>query len=138
MSHRFSFEAEIWGTVNHRSCTVQAQGCPRVCEQPEEPAGPPQTAAQTSLGTGLPSAWRGCHAHVSRLGRRTEKTPTGQKSSQEMGLTCPGAVTSPRLHSGSPRACQCFPWHSAVQVQSTTNPIQTDANQFFFLPVNGY
>lgn len=138
MSHQFSFEAEIWGTVNHRFCTVQAQGCPQVCEQPEEPAGPPQTAAQTSLGISLPSTWRGCHGHVSRLERRTEKNPTGQESSQRDGFDLSQCCHQPQTLLCSPRTCQRFPWHSAVQVQSTTNPIQTDANQFFFLPVNGY
>ena len=112
--------------MNHCSCTVQARGCPQACEWPKEPAAPPQTTAQTTLGTGLPSAWRGCHARVSRLRGRTEKNPTGQEFSQEMGLTCPDAITSPDPALAAPELASVS--HGTVQVQSTINPIQTDAD----------
>lgn len=133
MSQHFSFEADIWGPMNHCSCTVEVWSYPLVYEQSEEPPGAPQTAAQTSQGISLPSIWHGHHAR----GRRTEKYHAGQVFSQELGLTCLGACAGPRTCFGSPRACQCLPpQHSALQVQSTINPTQTDANQFLFLPVN--
>lgn len=133
MSHHFSFEADIWGPMNHCSCTVEVWSCPEVYEQPEEPSGAPQTAAQTSLGISLPSVWHGHHAR----GRRTEKYHTCREFSQELGLTYLGACAGPRPCFDSPRACQFLPpQHSAVWVQSTINPTQTDAKKFLFFPVN--